>query len=158
MRTSVFYLLLALALIGARVAHGQTFSAPWTFNKNPYVQTANTCDLPYQYMYFSEFGYVPSGPSAVYRVYNLPRFNLPSRFLPWHVTMTPYAADLSIFVCTAHSGNSVFGCVDASDNGYGLANQVTVPGYAGQYYVIVTSNMFGEYPQCGAYMLSAAYY
>lgn len=157
MRSVFAFLLLMLAFAGAREGHAQTFENPLTFSQNPMFQTMSTCNLPYQYLNFLEFGYATNAPAVVYRVFNLQHFRGPPiTFKPWHVTMTPQWTDLSIWVCRTHSGNTVSNCSDGSDNGWGIANQVTVPGEAGVFYVIVTGPIDGA-PQCGQYMLSAYY-
>ena len=154
------HFLLCLLLLGAsclRTAQAQTFDSPWIFNTNPYVATNNTCALPPQSFYLLDVGYQFNAPTVVYRVYNIISLQHPVPLHPRHVTLSPNWVDLSIWVCSNRSGNTVWGCVDGSDNGFNAVNQVTVQAKIGAYYVIITGNIDGSYPQCGQYTLTEYY-
>jgi len=157
MRAIPLLALLLLACAAAREAHSQTFDHPLSFNQNPYVATGNSCSAPPQYFYLPEFGYAIDAPTVVYRVFNLAVFPHPITYHPRHITLSPQYVDLSIWVCSTHQGNALTNCIDGSDNGWNAVNQVTIPGQVGGWYVVVSGNIDGNYPDCGNYILNEYY-
>lgn len=157
MRTLVFGLLWLCGLSLAGPAFGQTWTQPLTFDSSPYVSQEDTCEYPSQTLYVADTGNSIYAPVVVYRVINSPR--LPSRLIrPWHVQVQPQYSylDFSVWVCDNHSGYTLSGCYDVSDNGPGMVDYVTVPGfYAVNHYVVVAGDI-DNWPQyCGPYTLTA---
>jgi len=154
MRAGIAALMLLCGLMFSGWAQAQTWSSPLPFDANPYVSQQDTCGFPPQQINFPETGDSIFAPAVVYRVTN--RFARPSANRPWRVQVYPQYAflNLSVWVCDSHVGTSLFNCADASDNGAGMANTVTVPGFqAGMHYVVVTGNIEGQYQYCGPYTL-----
>ena len=122
---------------------------------DPYVAVGNTCSAQPQYFYLPEFGYAIEAPTVVYRVFNL-TFPHPVTFHPRHITLSPHYVDLSIWVCSAHQGNTLANCIDGSDNGWNAVNQVTIPAQAGGWYVVISGNIDGSNPDCGNFTSSTS--
>ena len=159
MRTLIMILLLIAGVAADRLAHAQSWSSPYYFTSNPYVGSDNTCNYAPQYLSIEYGEFDTSSPAVIYRVTNLllpPKFHL--TLSPWHITVYPQfpSEEFSVWVCQNYSGNSVWNCVDGSDNGRGMTNSVTVPAQGGVFYVIVTGSVFDSvYPMCGPYTVVA---
>jgi hypothetical protein len=144
-----------------RSAHAQTWSNPYYFTSNPYVGSDNTCNYAQQDLLIENGLYETVSPVVVYRVTNLlllPPFH--NTLYPWHITVYPQfpSEEFSVWVCQNHAGNTLWNCVDGSDNGRGMTNWVTVPAQGGVFYVIVAGSVFDyNYPMCGPYTLVAHY-
>jgi hypothetical protein len=149
--------LLLLSCACMRAAHSQTFDHPLIFGQNPYASFANSCAAPVQYFFMPEIGYAFNAPTVVYRVFNLAIFPHPTAFKPRHITLSPQSVDLSIWVCSTHQGYNLTNCIDGSDNGWNAVNQVTIPAQAGGWYVVISGNIDGNYPNCGNYVLNEYY-
>ncbi|GAA0721016.1 hypothetical protein [Dokdonella soli] len=146
-----------LLMIGIS-AHAQTWSSPIQLH-NGDAYGGYTCAAPWEMLYMDD-GYFPIyTPSNVYTINQIAvqrPHQPPPQLVPFQINMTPYGADLALWVCQSRSGNIVRGCVDVSDNyGIGVSEHVTVPAQWGWYYVIVTGNTGQQYPMCGQYFLTA---
>jgi hypothetical protein len=150
----LFMLLCGLAFSGW--AQAQTWKSPLVFDTSPYVSVVNSCNQWWQTLIIADTGDDIYGPVVVYRVLHSAPASRLNR--PWSVQLLPQFGflDFSIWVCANHFGNVLSECWDGSDNGAGMVNNVSVPGfYSTSWYVVVAGNIFGEPQNCGAFTLVA---
>jgi hypothetical protein len=157
MRANYLSILLLCGLMFSGWAHSQTWAAPLDFNTSPtYVSQENSCGFQWQQLSIQDTGDTIFAPFVVYRVTNRNAISRLNR--PWSVQLLPQFGnlDFSIWVCDNHNGNILFNCSDASDNGPGMVNNVTVPGfYPGTHYIVVAGNIDWQQQNCGPYTLIA---
>jgi hypothetical protein len=159
MRTFIVAMFLLVGFSLAGVSHAQTWDHPLTFNTNPYNAYGNSCSLPPQNLILDNEFQVYA-PAVVYIAWNLqlPPPHPKNTFKPRTIHLAPQGpTDFSIWVCSTHNGNSLSNCVDASDNGTGSFNSVTVPAQAGTFYVVITGGIAAGLGTCGPYTLTEYY-
>lgn len=134
----------------------QTWKSPLIFDTSPYVSSVNSCSESWETLNIADTGDQIYGPVVVYRaVHSAPASRINR---PWSVQLLPQFGylDFSIWVCANHVGTVLSNCWDASDNGPGMVNNVTVPGfYSTSWYVVVAGNILGQPQYCGPFTLIA---
>ena len=153
-----FCVLLAGLAITVSTVNAQTFDSPINIVQSG-AYSLDSCAFPPQHL-IVDSGYDLWGPAVVFHIYQRAYRYTPVR--PWSVMLTPTgswgSADMALWVCRTHSGNSLNQCVDGSDNpGNGVPEYVTVPAAFGNYYVVVTTNIANAQPNCGQFVLSAVH-
>ncbi|MEO7325215.1 MAG: hypothetical protein ABIW82_10350 [Dokdonella sp.] len=152
------YGLLAMVLMIGATAHAQTWENPLPMTASPYTSVIDSCSYPSQWLYLDDGQFPVYAPAIVYRVVQLPFVHFPPIPLrTWSVSLAPQGwVDMSLWVCQQKNGDVIGQCVDESDNdGVGMPEHVTIPARRGNYYIIVTGNIWGQPPMCGPYVLTA---
>ncbi|HZP67316.1 MAG TPA: hypothetical protein VFB32_13530 [Rudaea sp.] len=156
MRSTTLLWVMFCGLAFSGWAQAQTWKSPWVFNSATYVSQANSCGESWQTLDIPEAGEHLYGPLVVYRAVHSAPVSRLNR--PWAVQVLPQFSflDFSVWVCSDHIGTALYNCWDASDNGPGMANNVSVPGfYTTSWYVVVASNVLNQSQNCGPFTLIA---